>query len=60
MRVSDLRLGLLPGVRLDVFFPGFPTLAHIPHKAKLVAAGVKVFEQASRGENLILKYGYNN
>lgn len=42
-------------VLLDVFFPGFPTLAHIPHEAHLKVAGVKVFEQASRGENMILK-----
>ena len=27
--------GLLPQVRLDVYFPGFPTLKHIPHKVKL-------------------------
>ena len=24
--------GLCPNVRLDVYFPGFPTLKHIPHK----------------------------
>ena len=23
--------GLCPGVRLDLYFPGFPTLKHIPH-----------------------------
>lgn len=31
--------GLLPQVRLDVYFPGFPTLKHIPHKVKLSFKG---------------------
>ena len=46
--ISKLRKGIMPNVRLDVFFPGFPTLKHIPHKPKLKADGVRVFEQASR------------
>ena len=45
----------MEGVRLDVFFPGFPTLKHVDHVAFLKQAGVRVFEQASRGENMILK-----
>ena len=53
--IKNLNLGLLEGVKLDVFFPGFPTLQHIPHSAFLKnGAGVRVFEQASRGENMIL------
>jgi hypothetical protein len=28
---SCLVKGLCPNVRLDVYFPGFPTLKHIPH-----------------------------
>lgn len=44
----------MEGVRLDVYFPGFPTLKHIPHKARLAKEAVKVFEQASRGENMML------
>ncbi len=32
--IGRLRHGLMAGVKLDVFFPGFPTLAHIPHEAK--------------------------
>ncbi|CAH1774576.1 unnamed protein product [Owenia fusiformis] len=47
--------GLCPGVRLDVYFPGFPTLKHIRHTASLKKAGVKVFQQQSRGENMILQ-----
>ncbi|CAG0878937.1 unnamed protein product [Darwinula stevensoni] len=47
--------GLCPNVRLDVYFPGFPTLKHIPHKGYLKSLGVKVFQQNSRGENMILE-----
>lgn len=52
--IKDLKKGLMDGVRLDVFFPGFPTLKHIPHSAKLSTAGVRVFEQPSRGQNTLL------
>ena len=33
--IPQLRKGLMDGVKLDVFFPGFPTLKHIRHTAKL-------------------------
>ncbi len=46
--LDRLRHGLMAGVKLDVFFPGFPTLAHIPHEARIAAAGVRVFEQVGR------------
>ena len=46
--------GRLPGVKLDVFFPGFPTLQHLPHTARLGKESVRVFEQTSRGENMML------
>jgi 5'-3' exoribonuclease 1 len=52
--IKDLKKGLMDGVRMDVFFPGFPTLKHIPHSAKLSTAGVRVFEQSSRGQNTLL------
>ncbi|KAH3800348.1 hypothetical protein DPMN_153981 [Dreissena polymorpha] len=32
---SELRKGLLSGARLDIFYPGFPTLIHIPYKVTL-------------------------
>lgn len=54
VEISKLKKGLMEGVRLDVFFPGFPTLKHLPHTACLKSAAVRVFEQASRGENTIL------
>lgn len=37
---EKLRKGLCPGVRLDLHFPGFPTLKHIDHTAKLLQAKV--------------------
>ena len=43
--IEKLRKGLMAGAKLDVFFPGFPTLKHIRHQAKLEKTGVKVFEQ---------------
>ncbi|XP_016845549.1 5'-3' exoribonuclease 1 isoform X1 [Nasonia vitripennis] len=46
--------GLCKGVQLSVYYPGFPTLQHIPHTACLAKAKVKVFEQPSRRENMIL------
>ncbi|XP_021920765.1 5'-3' exoribonuclease 1 isoform X2 [Zootermopsis nevadensis] len=52
---SRLVRGLCPGVRLDVYFPGFPTLKHIPHTASLQKCKVKVFEQPSQGTNMILQ-----
>ena len=50
---EKLRKGLLPETRLDVFYPGFPTLKHIPHRAALRQDGVRVFEQPSRGFNMV-------
>jgi hypothetical protein len=35
---SLLMKGLCPGVQLDVYFPGFPTLKHIPHTVSCHAA----------------------
>ncbi|KAK2584112.1 hypothetical protein KPH14_006553 [Odynerus spinipes] len=46
--------GLHPRVDLSLHYPGFPTLNYIPHTASLEKAKVKVFEQPSRGENIIL------
>ncbi|XP_052759687.1 5'-3' exoribonuclease 1-like isoform X2 [Mya arenaria] len=51
---ARLKMGILPGARLDVFFPGFPTLRHIPHRAELSKEGVKVFQANSRGFNTML------
>lgn len=34
---SCLVKGLCPNVRLDIYFPGFPTLKHIPHTVSFQA-----------------------
>ncbi|CAG9538790.1 unnamed protein product [Cercopithifilaria johnstoni] len=47
--------GLLPDVKLDVVFPGFPTMRHIPHIAELQFAGIRVFQQPSKKQSMILK-----
>ncbi|KAK7476098.1 hypothetical protein BaRGS_00032652 [Batillaria attramentaria] len=52
---SRIKQGLLDGVQLNVFYPGFPTLRHIPHQHYLKKAGVKVFQHNSRGFNMMLK-----
>ncbi|GMS83510.1 hypothetical protein PENTCL1PPCAC_5685, partial [Pristionchus entomophagus] len=46
--------GLLPNVKLDVFFPGFPTMKHLPHSGDLREAHVKVFNMASRKPSMVL------
>jgi hypothetical protein len=40
--ISRLRKGLMAGVKLGTFFPGFPTLQHINHTAFLKKAQVLV------------------
>ncbi|KAL4221730.1 5'-3' exoribonuclease 1 [Mactra antiquata] len=51
---EKLRKGMLAGAKLDVFFPGFPTLKHIEHMSELSKEGVKVFQSSSRGFNVML------
>lgn len=46
--------GLCSKVKQDLYFVGFPTLKHIPHKFHIGKEAVKVFQQNSRGENFIL------
>ncbi|KAL3283158.1 hypothetical protein HHI36_006310 [Cryptolaemus montrouzieri] len=57
IRVSREKLvkGLYPGVLLDVYYPGFPTLKHLEYRGHLKKARVKVFEQASRNESIIIQ-----
>ncbi|XP_071070656.1 5'-3' exoribonuclease 1 isoform X3 [Dasypus novemcinctus] len=38
-----------------LYFCGFPTLKHIKHKYFLKKNGVQVFQQSSRGENMMLE-----
>ena len=57
---ESLVQGLCQGVKLDVYFPGFPTLKHIPHTSHFERRGVRVFQSASRDENLILTVTRND
>ncbi|XP_017029201.1 5'-3' exoribonuclease 1 isoform X2 [Drosophila kikkawai] len=45
----------LPNAARHVFFPGFPTMQHLPFDFELRNDRVKVFEQASRNQNMVLK-----
>ncbi|XP_054623028.1 5'-3' exoribonuclease 1 isoform X2 [Dunckerocampus dactyliophorus] len=40
--------------RSALYFCGFPTLHHIKHKFNMKKSGVVVFQQSSRGENMML------
>lgn len=47
--------GAYPGAHMDTYYPGFPTMKHLKYKGELKMAHVKVFEQPSRNESMILK-----
>lgn len=53
--VSHLKKGLMKGTKLDVYFPGFPTMKHLKHKSHLKKAGVRVFQYNSRSDNMIVR-----
>ncbi|KAJ8980060.1 hypothetical protein NQ317_012900 [Molorchus minor] len=46
--------GAYPGVKMDVYYPGFPTMKHLKYKGQLKPAKIKVFETPSRNENMII------
>lgn len=50
-----LILGPCPNAAKEVYFPGFPTMRHLKHSAYLEKKGIKVFQQASRNESMIIK-----
>ncbi|XP_017064851.1 5'-3' exoribonuclease 1 [Drosophila eugracilis] len=45
----------LPNASRHVFFPGFPTMKHLPFDFELRQDRVKVFEQSSRNQSMVLK-----
>ncbi|KAB0798453.1 hypothetical protein PPYR_09446 [Photinus pyralis] len=62
VNISDIRVpienlvkGAYPGAKFDVYYPGFPTLKHLEYTASLKKAKVRVFEQPSRYESMILQ-----
>lgn len=46
--------GAYPGVKFDVYYPGFPTMKHLKYTGTLQKSKVKVFEQPSRNPNMML------
>uniref|UniRef100_A0A915JZ34 Uncharacterized protein n=1 Tax=Romanomermis culicivorax TaxID=13658 RepID=A0A915JZ34_ROMCU len=50
-----IKKGLLPNVKVDVFFPGFPTFKHIPITHELKSIDVKVFQANSRNPSQVLR-----
>lgn len=57
IQVPDDKLVLGPcrATEKEVYFPGFPTMRHLEHSAKLRMERVKVFEQPSRNESMIIQ-----
>ncbi|GJQ70278.1 putative 5'-3' exoribonuclease [Trypoxylus dichotomus] len=61
LSIDDIRIpreklikGAYPGVKLDVYFPGFPTTKHLKYRHRLENGRVKVHEHPSRSDNMIL------
>nr|pir hypothetical protein Y39G8C.b - Caenorhabditis elegans [Caenorhabditis elegans] len=52
---SQVKWGLLPNVKMDVYFPGFPTMKHLSHLGELRFANCNIFGMASRKESMVLK-----
>ncbi|CAN7986192.1 unnamed protein product [Ixodes hexagonus] len=51
---EEIKKGLLDGVKMDVYFAGFPTFRHLAHSANLARACVKVFQSISKNESMVL------
>lgn len=52
---NKLVLGPSKGALLNVYFTGFPTFKHLTYTSRLKNQNVKVFDQPSRGENMIIQ-----
>lgn len=53
--INQIKKGLLDGINLDTYVPGFPTLRTLEYTSNLEKAKVRVFEFASNGFNFILE-----
>ncbi|XP_028162339.1 5'-3' exoribonuclease 1 [Ostrinia furnacalis] len=51
---AELKRGMLPNAMRDMIFPGFPTMKHLKYKSSIKKCKVKVFDQPSRNESLIV------
>ncbi|XP_050557278.1 5'-3' exoribonuclease 1 isoform X1 [Spodoptera frugiperda] len=52
---SMLKRGMLPNAMRDMLFPGFPTMRHLKYQTSIKKGKVKVFDQPSRNENMIVE-----
>ncbi|XP_045534425.1 5'-3' exoribonuclease 1 [Papilio machaon] len=52
---DQLKRGMLPNAKRDLLYPGFPTMRHLKYQTSLVKKHVKVFDQPSRNENMIVE-----
>lgn len=52
---KDLILSERKHALTDIYFPGFPTMKHLEYTADLRNNRVRVFDQPSRNENMILR-----
>ncbi|KAJ8732983.1 hypothetical protein PYW07_015582 [Mythimna separata] len=50
-----LRRGMLPNAKRDMLFPGFPTMRHLKYQTSIKKGKVKVFDQQSRNDNMIVE-----
>ncbi|KAH6933064.1 hypothetical protein HPB50_011740 [Hyalomma asiaticum] len=58
--VSKIKKGLLEGVNLDVYFPGFPTLKHLHYTGCLKKESIKVFQALTRNESMVITINNND
>jgi hypothetical protein len=52
---EQIRKGLLPSVLLNVYFPGFPTLQHIPHAVSLNPFTDSQLDQGQNDQQILLQ-----
>lgn len=58
--VSKIKKGLLEGINLDVYFPGFPTLKHLHYTGCLKKESIKVFQALTRNESMVITISNND
>lgn len=52
---DKLVLGPSAGSLHDIYFPGFPTMKHLTYSSTLQNGRVRVFDQPSRSDNMVIK-----
>ncbi|KAL1426536.1 hypothetical protein MTO96_018272 [Rhipicephalus appendiculatus] len=58
--VSKIKKGLMEGIKLDVYFPGFPTLKHLDYTGCLKKESIKVFQALTRNESMVITINNND